>query len=211
MKNTLFTKWTSGWVCEVDGDRVSNYPTHTHTHMHTKTRKHPTQRQPTDTSAAFFFQITPLGCDRRRACPRTATVQKERDVWSDLCFRLKKGYCIFKRLTGLTIDREHVCQPLLLSERLCYLQVIWVRIVAPPGERMRNSTNRWRDIGECNVGIHRTNISNRQLVRIVETCVSLFTFMPSDPIYEAVVWSEEKTCKNSGCSSSPCVSGALTW
>jgi len=118
LRNTLFTKWMNGWVCEDVRWVETRWVTipHTHTHMHTpKTnpKKQTKNRRITDTSAAFFFQITPLGCDRRRACP--TTMQRNVIGQSDLCFRLKKGYCIFKRLTGLTKDREqralHVKSP----------------------------------------------------------------------------------------------------
>ncbi len=61
------TERMSVWGWEVDGDTVSKL---FHTHAHTQN-----QPQKTDTSAAFFFQITPLGCDRRRACKGTWLVK----------------------------------------------------------------------------------------------------------------------------------------
>lgn len=68
---------------------------------------------------------------------------------------LKKGYCIFKTLTELT-EKQRPTSPRLgcnqppFSFVFFYLQVIWVRIVGPPGKRMRKNSKQ-----------HKQNEENR--------------------------------------------------
>lgn len=95
-------------------------------------------------NAAFFFQLTQRpGRGEHGACGLSWYTWQQNCDWliGLKASHLKKGYCIFKTLTELTQRHHKAARPPTgtWNRASIYLQVIWVRIVGPPGKRMRNS------------------------------------------------------------------------